>query len=89
MTKKLLTEDSVKEKLGVISFSNMSPSKLKEFASLLPNMDKEVALGIIGQFSNYSQSMETVISHYKDICTDAIDSNKATVASAIESHRVV
>lgn len=43
----LLTEQEVKEKLGITDFRHLSKSQVIEFVSSIPNMQKDVAIACI------------------------------------------
>lgn len=47
MAQQLLSVEQVKEALGIETFRNLSKEKIMEFVSLIPNMDKDVAMSII------------------------------------------
>jgi hypothetical protein len=49
------TEDQVKEALGIATWRNLSKDKVFQFAAMMPDMDKEVALKIIEQLPEYTQ----------------------------------
>ena len=46
MAQQLVTAEDVKKALNIDSFRNVSKDKLIEFVSLIPNMDKDVAMSI-------------------------------------------
>lgn len=50
MAQNLVSEEQVKDALQINKFSELSKDKIMEFVSLIPNMDKEVAIAIINQF---------------------------------------
>jgi hypothetical protein len=53
LPKRYVNEKAVKRALGIDSFRNVSKDKIMEFASLIPYMDKDVAIAIINQFPVY------------------------------------
>ncbi|MDT2767760.1 hypothetical protein P7G58_02615 [Globicatella sulfidifaciens] len=61
MTKTLVSGDEVKSALGIKNFRNLSKDKIMEFVSLIPNMDKEVAIEIIRQFPSFVDFGNTVV----------------------------
>lgn len=65
MSQYLVFEDQVKKALQIDSFRNLSKDKIMEFASLIPHMDKEVAIAIINQFPAYVESSRNMIEQYK------------------------
>lgn len=50
LPQKYVSEDAVKRALKIDSFRNLSKDKIMQFASMIPYMDKEVAIAIINQF---------------------------------------
>lgn len=73
MSQYLVSEDQVKKALQIDSFRNLSKDKIMEFASLIPHMDKDVALAIINQFPAYVESSRNMIEQYKNIPHDQLD----------------
>ena len=53
---KILIEQQVKDVLQIDLFRNLSKEEIMEFASLIPNMDKDVAISIINWFPKYAES---------------------------------
>lgn len=47
LPRKYLSENAVKRALKIDSFRNLSKDKIMQFASMIPYMDKEVAIAII------------------------------------------
>ena len=89
MSKKILTEEDVKEKLGVVDFRSISKSKIIEFVSMIPNVDKDVALAIINQFPNYSNMANDMSNKLIELCDNAIKSDENSHKDAIEGYKVV
>jgi hypothetical protein len=50
----LESEDDVKRALEIDSWRNLSRDKVMKFAAMMPNMNHEVALGLIGKFPAFS-----------------------------------
>ena len=46
-----------------------------EFVSLIPNMDKGVALAIIGQFPAYSDCAKVMVGELKSMCSNVLADN--------------
>lgn len=61
MSQYLVSEEQVKKTLQIDSFRNLSKDKIMEFASLIPYMDKDVAIAIINQFPAYVESSRNMI----------------------------
>lgn len=52
---KFKSEDEIKKALKIVSWRNISKDKMIRFATMMPHMDKEVALKIIGQFPEFTK----------------------------------
>lgn len=89
VTKRYVTEDDVKRALKIDSFRNLSKDKVMEFASMIPYMDKEVAIAIISQFPSYAEFGKAAISRYMETCDKLIESNKESQASAIHGYQTI
>ena len=50
LPKRYVSEEAVKRALNIDSFRNLSKDKIMQFASMIPYMDKDVAIAIITQF---------------------------------------
>ncbi|MCI8658553.1 MAG: hypothetical protein HFF72_14240, partial [Oscillospiraceae bacterium] len=48
--KRYISEEAVKRALKIDSFRNLSKDKVMQFASMIPYMDRDVAIAIINQF---------------------------------------
>lgn len=51
----LESEDEVKKALEIDSWRNLSRDKVMKFAAMMPDMDQEVALSIVGQFPAFTR----------------------------------
>ena len=89
MSKQLITEDQVKDALGLESFRNITKNKIMEFVSLIPNMDKEVAKVIINQFPAFASAATTMVVQLKEMCDSVLNSNKESQNAAIEAYKKV
>lgn len=49
------SEEQLRQRAGLESWRNLSKEKFLAFVSELPNMDKEVALKVIGQFPEFKR----------------------------------
>lgn len=87
MVKKLSTEDAVKKALNIDSFRNLSKSKVIEFVSMLPQMDREVALSIINQFPNYATTVSEMLTQLKSICDRVMESNDSSMKTVTDAYR--
>ena len=83
----LVTEEAVKEALQIDSFRNLSKDKIMQFASMIPNMDKDVAISIINQFPSYAESAISMVEQLKNTCDSAIEANKDSNADSIRAYK--
>lgn len=86
MSKNLISEQQVKDVLQIDSFRNLSKDKVMEFISLIPNMDKEVAISIINQFSAYSDMAKNMIGELRLLCETALKENTGSQKDAIAAY---
>ena len=82
MTKQVLSEDQVKQILDIQDFRHITKDKLVEFASLIPQMDSDVAIKCIEQFPQFKDYAGAIINRYYDLCENAIkDDSKAAISA--------
>lgn len=60
-----------------------------EFASLIPNMDKDVAISIINQFPAYAESSRNMIEQYNVMCDKILQSNDDSRRDAVMAYKTV
>ena len=89
MAKTLISEESVKKALNIESFRNLSKEKIVEFISLIPNMDKDVAISIINQFPAYAEMAGNIIAQLKTMCDSAIKEAGKSQKESIESYKLI
>lgn len=70
-----MTEKAVLDKLGISSFRELSKENVIEFATMIPFMDKEVALKTIEQIPNFANLCVTGLTDLKDIGVESLKSN--------------
>jgi len=87
--KKYTNEEELKKVLGIETFRNLSKDKVVEFMTLLPNMDKEVALSAINQFPAYSELAGIMINKMKDMCETALKENSTSQKGVLEGYLIV
>lgn len=76
MMGKLVNEEDVKNALKIDSFRNLSKSKIMEFVSLIPNMDKEVAIKIIEQYPTFARMSEVMVEQLSKMCDAALQKKR-------------
>ncbi len=89
MAKTLISEESVKKALNIESFRNLSKEKIVEFISLIPNMDKDVAISIINQFPAYAEMAGNMIAQLNTMCDSAIKEAGKSQKESIESYKLI
>lgn len=80
-----ISEKRVLKKLGISDFRHMTKDKIVKFASMLPYMDKEVALKALEQFPEYKDMSCQLADTYKQILSDILASNNKTVDASISA----
>lgn len=86
---KFPTEDSVKKALKIKSFRELSKDKVMKFASMIPYMDKDVAIAVINQFPTYSEFVKDIISFYMETANRILDDNKESQTAAIHGYQTI
>ncbi|MBR1984833.1 MAG: hypothetical protein IKA31_03745 [Clostridia bacterium] len=89
MKKKMMLEEDVKKALNITDFRSLSKEKIMEFVSIIPKVDKEVAISIINQFPNYADMAKDMVSGMIKLCDNALQDAKVGRKDVIESYRVV
>lgn len=86
MSKHYFTEEQVKDALQINSFCEIFKSKLMEFVSLIPNMDKDVALAIVGQFPAFSDCAKVMVAELKNLCGNVLADNSDSRGSYVAAY---
>lgn len=89
MSKQIVSVDEVKKALNIDSFRNLSKDKIIEFVSLIPSMDKEVAISIINQFPVYGELATKMVAELTDLCNNALKENSLSQKESIEAYKIV
>lgn len=87
LPKRYLTEDAVKKALKIDSFRNMSKDKIMQFASMIPYMDKDVAIAIINQFPKFADFGKSMIENYTKLCDNILQKNHESQMAAIHGYQ--
>lgn len=86
---KFPTEESVKKALKINSFRELSKDKVMQFASMIPYMDKEVAIAVINQFPAYADFVKAIISVYMETANRILEDNKESQMAAIHGYQTI
>lgn len=85
----LMTQEEVKQALGITDFRSIKKEQLIEFVSAVPNMDKEVAMACIAQFPEFKDYSLTIISQLYQLCDKAIESDNKDIQQAIDGYKLI
>lgn len=86
---KFQNEDSVKKALKINSFRELSKDKVMQFASMIPYMDKDVAIAAINQFPTYAEFVKDIISFYMETANRILEDNKESQMAAIHGYQTI
>lgn len=89
MGKALVSVEEVKNSLNIESFRNLSKDKMMEFVSLIPNMDKDLAIKIVEQFPSYADYSQNIVKQLNMLCEKALELNDNSQTEAIEVYKKV
>lgn len=89
MSKALVSVDEVKNALKIDSFRNLSKDKIMEFVSLIPNMDKEVAIKIIEQYPVFAKLSESMVAQLNKMCDTALEKNEESQRLTIQAYKQI
>lgn len=89
MNKTLISENEVKKALKIDSFRNLSKNKIIEFVSLIPNMDREVAIKIIEQYPSFAKLSESIVAQLIKMCDIALQKNEESQNLTIQVYKQI
>ena len=89
MSKTLVSVEEVKNALKIDSFRNLSKDKIMEFVSLIPNMDKEVAIKIIEQYPAFAKLSESMVALLNKMCDTALEKNEESQRLTIQAYKQI
>lgn len=89
LSKRYVSEEAVKRALKIDSFRNLSKDKIMQFASMIPYMDKEVAISIINQFPAFAEFGKTMISCYMQTCNNILQKGKESQDAVIHGYQTI
>lgn len=70
-----LTEQKVLKKLGISDFRHLTKAKVINLASMLENMDPEVAKKALDQFPDFSKVSKELLLEFNDTLKKGLESN--------------
>ena len=89
MSKTLVSVEEVKNALKIDSFRNLSKDKIMEFVSLIPNMDKEVAIKIIEQYPAFAKLSESMVAQLNKMCDTALEKNEESQRLTMQAYKQI
>lgn len=87
--RRYVNENAVKKALKIDSFRNLSKEKVMQFASMIPYMDKEVAMKVIDQFPVYADFGKAAIEQYTKTCDNILEKNKESQEAVIHGYQTI
>ena len=88
-SRRYANESAVKKALNIDSFRNLSKEKVMQFASMIPYMDKEVALKVIEQFPVYADFGRAAIEQYTKTCDSILEKNKENQTAVVHGYQTI
>jgi hypothetical protein len=82
---KHMNEVQVLKKLGIDDFRHITKNKIIKMASMLDEVDPEVAKKALDQFPDFCKTTKEMLCEYKDSLDKALDLNDKSVNSYYES----
>jgi hypothetical protein len=89
LKKKTMSEEDVKKALDIPDFRSLTKEKVMEFVSIIPKVDKEVAVSIISQFPNYVDMSKDMIGGMVQLCNNALENENIGNKEVIESYKLI
>lgn len=85
----LISEEQVKKALKIDSLRNLPRDKIMEFISLIPQIDKDVAIAIVNQFPSYAEHATSIIAQLRKMCEEVLHNNNNSQMEAINAYKKV
>lgn len=86
---KMLDEKQVLKKLGIEDFRHLSKDSVMSFASMLPDMDPEVAMKALAQFPDFAKTVLETMQEYKSSIDKAMEEGSSSVKQAYAAYKAV
>lgn len=84
-----LTEAEVLKQLDIPDFRHMTKEKMITFASMLQNMEPEVAKKAIEQFPKFAKMALEVLKDYKSVMEKTLDENSSSSKQCFDIYNEV
>lgn len=89
MEPRYTSEKQVLDVLKIDSFRDLSGDKCFQFVSMLPNIDKAVAIGIVNQFPAYAEFATNMVEQLNVMCDNVLKSNEASQKDAVDAYKMI
>lgn len=89
MIGKIKSVDTVKNKLKVESFDNLSEKQEKKLKKMIPKMEKEVALQVMQELPNYIDFCREFVNGMQEVCVHMIEDSEQARLSAIKGYQAI
>lgn len=89
MSGHLVSEQEVKDIIGITDFRSIPKNKLIEFVSSIPDMEKEVAIKCIEQFPKFADYSKEMVVQLKDVAGGIVNSGDKSRRDAVEAYNKI
>lgn len=76
---RMLSEQTVKKRLGITSFRELTKDKIINLASMIDKMDPEVTKKALEQFPQFAETSKEILQGYEDTMNTMLDQNKSSM----------
>ena len=84
-----MSEQQVIDTLGIENFQNLSADNIEKFVSMIPAMDKDVAISMVNQFPTYVECATNMITQLSKICESVLERNDVSQTEVIRSYMII
>jgi glycyl-tRNA synthetase alpha subunit len=84
-----LTEREVLQQLNIPDFRHITKDKVMTFASMLQNMEPEVAKKVLEQFPEFAKMTLEVLKDYKEVMEKTLDNNSESSKQCFDIYNEV
>jgi len=84
-----LTEREVLAKLGVEDFRHITKDKVMSFVSMMPDMDKDVAMKALEQMPDFMKLAKDALTDYKGVLEDALKNDKESAKECFKVYNTI
>ncbi len=86
MKKLPLTNEEVKQLLGVDDYGDITRDQIRIFVSEIPRIDKDVAIKAIEQFPDLADFTKEMVMKYNEISDKVIESNDTSAQRVLDAY---